>query len=84
MQDNIRGKKNASIICATVLIGILAVWLATIIFPLIRLCLGETVAVLILIIYALVICAVIVGILLALWQRLREIQGGEEEEATKY
>lgn len=84
MQDNIRGKKNASIICATVLIGILAVWLATIIFPLIRLCLGETVAVLILIIYALVICAVIVGILLALWQRLHEIEGGEEEEATKY
>lgn len=84
MQDNIKRKKKASIISAAVLIGIFAVWLAVIIFPLIKVCLGETVAVLILIIYALVILAVIIGILLALGQRLREIKGGEEEEAMKY
>ena len=28
--------------------------------------------------------AVIVGVLLALWQRLKQIQGGEEDAASKY
>ena len=34
--------------------------------------------------YALMGLAVVVGILAALRQRLREIQGGEEEDARKY
>ena len=34
--------------------------------------------------YALLGLAVVVGILAALRQRLREIQGGEEEDARKY
>lgn len=37
-----------------------------------------------LLIYALAGLAVIVGIILALRQRLREIDGGEEDEAGKY
>ena len=38
----------------------------------------------ILILYALVLLAVIVGVVIALIQRLREIERGEEEDARKY
>ena len=41
-------------------------------------------AIMILLLYAGCIIAVIVGIVAALNQRLREIEGGEEEEAKKY
>ena len=34
--------------------------------------------------YALVVLAMIVGVLAALRQRLRELKGGEEDEAKKY
>ena len=34
--------------------------------------------------YSLMIVAMIVGVLMALRQRLREIRGGEEEDAKKY
>ena len=42
------------------------------------------IALVVLIIYGLAILAVITGILLALRQRLKEIEGGEEDEARKY
>lgn len=35
-------------------------------------------------VYALLAIAIIVGVLCAMVQRLREIQGGEEDEARKY
>lgn len=35
-------------------------------------------------VYALLAIAIIVGVLWAMVQRLREIQGGEEDEARKY
>ena len=34
--------------------------------------------------FLLALLAVIVGVLVALWQRLNEIDGGEEDEAAKY
>ena len=37
-----------------------------------------------LVVYALVVLAMIVGVIMALRQRLRELKGGEEEEAKKY
>lgn len=37
-----------------------------------------------LVVYALVILAMILGVVAALRQRLRELKGGEEEEAKKY
>ena len=45
---------------------------------------GAGVAIGILVLYAGFILAVIVGVLLALRQRLREIERGEEEDAKKY
>ena len=37
-----------------------------------------------LVVYALVVLAMILGVIAALRQRLRELKGGEEEEAKKY
>lgn len=86
MQDttNKKSRKRAPIICATIIIGILALFLATFIYPLLGASYGEVIALVVLIIYGLAILAVITGILLALRQRLKEIEGGEEDEARKY
>ena len=86
MQDTTdkKTKKRAPIICAAIIIGVLAIFLATFIYPLLGASYGEVIALGILIIYALAILAVIAGILLALRQRLNEIEGGEEDEARKY
>ena len=81
---NITKKKKAPILCAAVIIGALAIFLATILFPLIGVAYGELFAVGFLLIYGFVILAVIVGVILALRQRLKEIEGGEEEDAKKY
>ncbi len=79
-----RSRKRAPILCATVIIGVLAVFLATFIYPLLGASYGEVIALGILVIYGFAILAVIAGILLALHQRLKEIEGGEEDEARKY
>ncbi len=86
MQDTTdkRTRKRAPIICAAIIIGVLATFLATFIYPLLGASYGEVIALGILIIYGLAILAVIAGILLALRQRLKEIEGGEEDEARKY
>ena len=83
MRDTTK-KKRAPIICAAVIIGLLGIFLATFIFPLISETYGEVIAVGFLVIYGLIIIAIIVGILAALRQRLREIEGGEEDDAKKY
>ena len=78
--DTKRSKKKAPIICAAVVIA----FLATILFPLIGEVMGEALAVGFLLIYGGVIVAAIVGVVAALRQRLREIEGGEEEDAKQY
>ena len=77
-------KKRASIISAVVIIAILGVFVGCILFPLIGEMAGRFFAFMLLLLYAGGIIAVIVGIVMALNQRLREIEGGEEEEARKY
>ena len=85
MQDTTKNrKKKAPIICAAVVIGLLGIFLATILFPLIGEVYGELLAVGFLLIYGLGIIAVIIGVLVALRQRLKEIESGEEEDARKY
>ena len=85
MQDTTKNsKKKAHIICAAVVIGLLSIFLATILFPLIGEVYGELLAVGFLLIYGLGIIAVIIGVLVALRQRLKEIESGEEEDARKY
>ena len=58
--------------------------LGALLLPLLDVGSGDGGAVVILILYALVLLAVIVGVVIALIQRLREIERGEEEDARKY
>ena len=85
LKDNKRSQKKAgALICAAVIIALLSVFLAVMIFPLLTVGVGETAAVGIIVFYGIVILAVIIGVIAALIERLREINGGEEEEAKKY
>lgn len=85
MQKSIKKKKYiGSMVSAAVMIGVMGVILATLLVPLLMENLTETVAVLVLGFYALMIIATIVGILLALRQRIKEIEGGEEDAASQY
>lgn len=77
-------KKRGSILSAVVIITILAVFVGCILFPLLSEMAGMFFAVMLLLVYGGVIVAVIVGVIAALRQRLREIEDGEEEEAKKY
>ena len=73
MQKSIKKKKYiGSMVSAAVMIGIMGVILAILLVPLLMENLTETVAVLVLGFYALMIIATIVGILLALRQRIKE------------
>ena len=84
MSGNKDSKKRSAILSALVIITILAVFVGCILFPLIHEMTGILFAVMLLLIYAGGIVAVIFGVIAALNQRLREIEGGEEEEARKY
>lgn len=77
-------KRKAPVICAALVIAVLAFYLLAVICPLLGDACHDALGIGFLALYFLMICAVAVGILLALRQRLREIRGGEEEEAAKY
>ena len=83
MQKTTR-KKWTAILCAAVIVGVLGLFLAAILFPLVGRAVGEAVAMGFLLVYGLAVVAVIVGVLAALRQRLKEIRGGEEDAAKKY
>ena len=85
MRDNSekRRKKVAPLLCAVVVVVFLGLFLGALL-PLLDVGSGDGGAVVILILYALVLLAVIVGVVIALIQRLREIERGEEEDARKY
>lgn len=82
--DTENKKKRGPIIAASVVIGFLGIVLAALIFPLITESMGILPAVFILLLYGGVIIAMIVGIIMALRQRLKEIESGEEEDAKQY
>ena len=86
MRDNSekRRKKVAPLLCAEVVVVFLGLFLGALLLPLLDVGSGDGGAVVILILYALVLLAVIVGVVIALIQRLREIERGEEEDARKY
>lgn len=83
MRKNI-DKKKAPIICAVAVIALMLCYLAVVLYGIIVDAEGQALAIGFLVIYGAVILAVIVGVVLALRQRLREIEGGEEEDAKKY
>ena len=82
--DTKKRKKLVPIVITVVFVAFLGIFLATIILPLIGEIYGEFLAVGFLLIYGGLIVAAIAGIIIALRQRLKEIEGGEEEDARKY
>lgn len=82
MQNNT--KKRAAILCALGFIALLMLYLCVIVFAFVGERTSDFAAVLLILAFLGVIVGAIVGILLALRQRLREIDGGEEDEARKY
>ena len=82
--QSVTKKKKAAIVCAAVIIGLLAIFMGMVLFPLLGETVGEWFAVGLLLFYGLMIAAVIVGVVIALRQRLLELEGGEEEDAKRY
>lgn len=83
MQD-ITKKKIASAICTVVVILIAAAYLGVILSAMLTEKLGSFLLTLFLLAYGGVILAIILGVIAALRQRLREIDAGEEEDAKQY
>ena len=77
-------QRNAPILGAIIVIALLATFIGAIIVPLLGASYGDIAAIVFLIVYVLIIVAIIIGILVALHQRLKEIEGGEEDVAKKY
>ena len=83
MRDIIKKKKGAWISAVAVIV-FLTIILVTVLIPVIGEVHGEWIAMVVLVLYALVIVAVILGIFIALKQRIIEIESGEEEDAKQY
>ena len=79
-----KSKKRVAVIAALVMIALMTLYLVGIVIPLVRETMGVGIAVTMLVIYGAVILAGILGVSLALKQRLKEIEGGEEDEAKRY
>ena len=79
-----RRRKIAPMVCAVVILGVLGVLLGLVVLPLLGLGRGDSTAMVILALYALALLAVMIGVIAATLQRLREIDRGEEEDAKKY
>ena len=79
-----KSKKRVAVIAALVVIALMTLYLVGIVIPLVRETMGVGIAVTILVIYGAVILAGILGVTLALKQRLKEIESGEEDEAKRY
>ena len=79
-----KSKKRVAVIAALVMIALMTLYLVGIVIPLVRETIGEAVAVAILVLYGAIILVSIVGVTIALRQRLKEIESGEEDEAKRY
>lgn len=84
MQKNTNKKKLTAIISAAVIVVLLAAFLAVFIMAVFSDEPGETALWMIVILYGVPIIAVILGVVFALRQRVKEIDSGEEEDAKKY
>lgn len=83
MQDTIKKKKGAVLSGLVVVVTALC-YLGVMLYAAVSEALNEVPALLILGVYGLVILAVLTGVVLALRQRLKELDRGEEEEAKRY
>ena len=81
MQKN-SNKKSGAIISASVIVTIALLFVSIIV--LVILWINSLIATWFLLLYIGVILAVIIGVLVSLAQRLKELKNGEAEEAKKY
>lgn len=80
-----RKKTVAPILCAGAVLLMLMVVLALMAYPFFAARMEEQLVLMLAFgLYGVLIVAMIVGVVMALCQRLREIRGGEEEDAKKY
>ena len=79
-----KSKKRVAVIATLVVSALMTLYLVGIVIPLVRETMGVGIAVTILVIYGTIILASMVGVTLALRQRLKEIESGEEDEAKRY
>lgn len=77
-------KKLGAIISAVVIALLLLSWLGIFLYGVLSDSMDEIAVVIILVIYAVLILAAVVGIFVALYQRIKELDSGEEEDARKY
>ena len=86
MRNGTNKKKTvAPILCAGAVLLMLRVVLALMAYPFFAARMEEQMVLMLAFgLYGVLIVAMIVGVVMALCQRLREIRGGEEEDAKKY
>lgn len=82
MQKNT--KKLAPIVCAAIVVALLALYIAVILFTLFTESLGDVIGIVVVVVATGIILAAIIGVLAALRQRMKEIDKGEEEDAKIY
>lgn len=83
--DTKRGSgKGAAILCCAVVIGLLLFYLAAFLFPVLGGAWNDWLSVGVLILCAASALCLIGGVAVALRQRLRELESGEEEDAKRY
>lgn len=82
--QNTTKKKIPAVVCALLAVGVILAYLLILIMAMRGEMPGIPAAVLMVVIYGVPVVAVLLGVLLALRQRLKEIDGGEEEDAKKY
>ena len=75
-------KKRGAITAAAVIVFIIALFLGLLVM--IAVTSGDRIVFGLYMFYAAVVAAVIIGVIIALNQRLKEIKKGEDEEAKKY
>ena len=85
MQKNTeKNKKIAPVICAAAVVLLMLGYIAIFVWAMLSDIGSMGMVAVIVAIYTVILGAIIVGVLVALHQRLREIEGGEEDDARKY
>ena len=77
-------KKLGAILCAALIVGLLLFYIAAVFLMAWTDAAGDAVGWVALGVFFAMFGAIIIGVLFALRQRLKEIRGGEEEDAKKY
>lgn len=84
MRNSTKGKRLGAVAAAMVIAGFMLLLVAAAAAGIFQTDSAELLALAVLGVYALLGLAVVIGVIAALCQRLREIRGGEEEDAKKY